>query len=121
MKHTPGKWKAREVVHSYNNELVYTRIDSDNKTLGFAGVYCDDKKKISVEEAIANAKLIADAGNTTNKCGLLPSELLTQRDELLEGLQAIKNLLTNQKVLNVETLHKAIITLVDELSKKATE
>lgn len=32
------------------------------------------------------AKLIADAGTTTNKCGLLPSELLKQRNELLEAL-----------------------------------
>ena len=30
--------------------------------------------------------LIADAGNTTQKCGLLPSELLQQRDELREAL-----------------------------------
>lgn len=35
------------------------------------------------EEMHANASLIADAGNTYQKCGLLPSELLEQRDELL--------------------------------------
>lgn len=35
----------------------------------------------------ANAKLIADAGTTANKCGLLPSELLEQRDSLSEALQ----------------------------------
>ena len=32
------------------------------------------------------AELIADAGNTAQKCGLLPSELLKQRDELKEAL-----------------------------------
>jgi hypothetical protein len=41
----------------------------------------------SESEAIANAKLTADAGNTAQKCGLLPSELLKQRDELLERLK----------------------------------
>ena len=34
----------------------------------------------------ANAELIADAGTTANKCQLLPSELLVQRDELLKSL-----------------------------------
>ena len=34
----------------------------------------------------ADAELIADAGNTAQKCGLLPSELLQQRDELREAL-----------------------------------
>lgn len=34
-----------------------------------------------------DAELIADAGNTAQKCGLLPSELLQQRDELRVALQ----------------------------------
>jgi hypothetical protein len=43
----------------------------------------------TAEEIAANAKLIADAGNTANKCGLLPSELLEQRNDLLEALQVL--------------------------------
>lgn len=31
-----------------------------------------------IDEAEENAKLISDAINTTNKCGLLPSELLVR-------------------------------------------
>lgn len=50
----------------------------------------------SIEERFANAKLIADAGNTAIECGLLPSELLKHRNELLEackiGLEAIREL-----------------------------
>ena len=38
------------------------------------------------EQRFADAILIADAGNTAQKCGLLPSELLQQRDELREAL-----------------------------------
>lgn len=34
----------------------------------------------------ADVDLIVDAGNTAQKCGLLPSELLQQRDELKEAL-----------------------------------
>lgn len=41
------------------------------------------------EEALANAKLIADAGTTANKCKKLPSELLAENNELLEILTKI--------------------------------
>ena len=43
------------------------------------------------EESANNATLIADAGNTAQKCGLLPSELLKQRDELREALKQIRD------------------------------
>lgn len=36
------------------------------------------------EEQMQNAGLILDAFNTANECGLMPSELLRQRNELLE-------------------------------------
>lgn len=36
-----------------------------------------------------NALLIADAGTTANKCGLLPSTLLEQRNELLGMLKGL--------------------------------
>ena len=42
-------------------------------------------------EAEHNAELICDAGNTAQKCGLLPSELLRQRDELREALKQIRD------------------------------
>jgi hypothetical protein len=43
-------------------------------------------EEVSMAERIANAALIADAGNTAQKCGLLPSELLKQRDRCLLAL-----------------------------------
>ena len=54
----------------------------------------DRAEKIVIygEIKIANkkdAELIADAGNTAQKCGLLPSELLQQRDELLKTMKSI--------------------------------
>ena len=39
----------------------------------------------------ANAYLIADALNTVNKCDLMPSEVLKQRDELLQALKVAKS------------------------------
>ena len=37
-------------------------------------------------EVIRICNIVHDAGNTAQKCGLLPSELLQQRDELREAL-----------------------------------
>lgn len=39
------------------------------------------------ERGITDARLIADAGTTANKSGLLSSELLEQRDSLTEALK----------------------------------
>ena len=41
------------------------------------------------DQELALCKLFTDAGNTAQKCGLLPSELLRQRDELREALQSL--------------------------------
>lgn len=49
-------------------------------------------KRRDTDEVERNALLIADAGNTAQKCGLLPSELLQQRDELREALNQINKL-----------------------------
>ena len=43
------------------------------------------------EEMKANANLIADAFNTANKCGLLPSELFQWKHETLMLLKEIAN------------------------------
>lgn len=52
----------------------------------------------NIEEGLANAQLIVDAGNTINKCDLLPSELLEQRNLLLEALIRIRKSIKNQKL-----------------------
>lgn len=51
-------------------------------------VYPDYRVENCEVEAVFNAKLIADAGNTAQKCGLLPSELLAQRDELISVINS---------------------------------
>ena len=42
--------------------------------------------ELTHEQVDANARLIIDTFNTAQKCGMLPSELLRQRDELREAL-----------------------------------
>ena len=41
-----------------------------------------DMEEVGEEQVRANMNLIIDAGKTAQKCGLLPSELLNQRDDL---------------------------------------
>lgn len=61
----------------------------------YSFISCIDSK-----EQQCNAKLIADAGTTANKCGLLPSEILEQRNELLEALKELYGSLPNMYVSN---------------------
>lgn len=42
-----------------------------------------DFDEVGRAKALANAELIIDAGNTANKSGFLPSELLAQKEELM--------------------------------------
>ena len=61
------------------------------------------------EELQANATLICDAGNTAQKCGLLPSELLQQRDELKEALElAVKVMQPYKDLYNAAAERNAI-------------
>jgi hypothetical protein len=57
-------------------------------------IHCDGKVICNItkrfeKETKAVGELIADAGNVAQKCGLLPSELLKQRDELFAALKEI--------------------------------
>lgn len=45
-----------------------------------------------------NTDLICDAGNVANKTGLTPSELLAQRDELLEALKSARILIKDARI-----------------------
>lgn len=73
---TKDKWEVSE----YSNETatIVTTLDTN-----VCNVFMGSVKG----EQDANARLIADAGTTANKCGLLPSEILEQRDELRNALQ----------------------------------
>jgi N-acetylglucosamine-6-phosphate deacetylase len=83
---TPGDWVV---------DLDETYGVRDNK--GGRLVICTNLKgrngmggRRTPTEVAANATLIADAGTTYNRTGLLPSELAAQRDELLEVLKRVR-------------------------------
>lgn len=72
---TKGEWKYRD---HFSDGI----IETEETIIGHLMKWGSPE-----DELQANALLIADAGNTAQKCGLLPSELLQQRDELREALQ----------------------------------
>ena len=90
---TKGEWHACCNKEGEKSHYVYS---GEGEVTVCAMLSNDpyDKKEFSDMEGIlkiserqANAKLIQDAGNTTNRCGLLPSELLDR----VNKLQAFKD------------------------------
>mgnify|MGYP000883424698 CR=1 FL=1 len=80
LKITKGEWVGVEYAGHYSLQVA--------PFYGARDLLDEDK----TNEAEANMKLCCDAGNTAQKCGLLPSELLKQRDELLEALKKLVHL-----------------------------
>lgn len=77
---TKGKWVGVDYAGHYSLQVA--------PFYGARDLLDEDK----TNEAEANMKLCCDAGNTAQKCGLLPSELLKQRNELKEELAEQKRL-----------------------------
>jgi len=81
-------------------------IETDSAYIGEVG-----GGYLTLDQYKAIGELLIDGANTAQKCGLLPSELLRQRDELREKysklLDATSELLRSMKTDNVE-LKKSI-------------
>ena len=73
---TKGEWRYE----------IYASYYAIQNTSGYTSNDLLLADSVGSFEAEHNADLICDAGNTAQKCGLLPSELLRQRDELREAL-----------------------------------
>lgn len=88
-KITEGEWKLIKIVKRSNDKE--TMYDSAFEIRTEKTKVCDVEAykfwNLTLRESEANAKLIADAGTTAQKSGKLPSELLKERDELLEVLK----------------------------------
>lgn len=83
---TKGKWEVVE------NSWSDTSIVIDLNTVLNISIYEDATEENQEElesEMNANIELIADSGNTYNKCGILPSDLLWQRDDAIKALKNI--------------------------------
>lgn len=92
LKITTGEWAPV-------NYGGYYEIQNTGKYNG------DDLLDSSVTpRAEANISLCCDAGNTYQQCGLLPSELLEQRDELLQTLKQIERGVTGLPLQALQTI-----------------
>jgi len=89
MKHTQGVFKKE--LRSEDGSLF--TIHNGNKNIGIIGL---SGKNLNPEESTANAELICDAFNTTNKTGYTPSQLAEQKAEMLEALNYCKSVFEAQ-------------------------
>ena len=83
LKITKGEW---ELINTELSDFSLTSVICGKKVI--AHVNADRKTS---EERIADANLIIDAGNTIQSCGLLPSQLLKQNNEMRAFLNKINN------------------------------
>ncbi len=74
---TKGEWIGVDYAGHYSLQIA--------PFYGARDLLDEDK----TNEAEANMKLCCDAGNTAQKCALLPSELLKQRNGFKKGFEAM--------------------------------
>ena len=76
---TKGEWVAEQ----------YGGYFTIQDRIGYEGNDLLSSEGVGSFTAEHNAELCCDAGNTAQKCGLLPSELLQQRDELKDAINSL--------------------------------
>ena len=82
-----GITKGELAINYFDSKLI-----TKDKVVLFANT-----AKIGRKENDANLVLVLDSFNTAQKCGLLPSELLEQRDQLLRHIKAVNEVLEDAK------------------------
>jgi len=90
----PNKWliiKAMKDLKITKGEWRFAQVTMNQYVHCDGLIICNIIKRFE-QETETVGELIADAGNTAQKCGLLPSELMKQRDELLEALKELVHL-----------------------------
>ena len=105
-------------------ETIYTRLSNFTLSTVISGksvIAHINSENVSPEECKANGELFADAGNTIQSCGLLPSELLKQRDKLrkmLENIYQIENGAFGLQSFNIEDLKRKIKRVLESTEVK---
>jgi len=86
-KGTKGEW-------SWHTTGLHGKIYEIINTPKYPALFMLNPKYKMDAELQADIELVADAGNTIQSCGLLPSELLKQRDEMREMLSVLLPMFT---------------------------
>lgn len=74
---TKGVWEIKN-----NGSYLEVKIEDENVGAICSVFDCEIDNLITKENQCSNSRLIADAGNMAQKCGLLPSELLKQKNDI---------------------------------------
>ena len=106
---TKGEWEV----------CVINLADYNDVTIFNEGVVIMHLNHIDGKQELCNANLVMDAGNTANKCGLLPSELLDRYNEAVEALESVLPHLGNYSDLHVSLQKKVLIA--DKVISKRNE
>ena len=92
-KGTKGKWEFLPNQYNLGKGRETGSIGSIKSNHSIDDFYiCSVWGDIPQEQADANAKLIADAGNTIQKCDMYPSELLAAYKETIDVLKRISRI-----------------------------
>ena len=108
---TKGKWQHNK--HSRGN------IECNGRSIANCMGYSTNiGNGEHIVENYANAELVIDAGNTAQKCGLLPSELLRQRDELKEAMKRI--MFSSGTLKTVQDIAEAAIKKIEPKAEECS-
>ena len=112
-KGTKGEW-VKKGVHSISRNECVTITSTVDSIASVHTLFDGIDNYSKAIEAESNAQLIVDAGNTINKCDLMPSELLEQRNELLKTLQDFWELIVEKEVSTPISMQKQIEDIISK-------
>lgn len=101
-----NQYQGTKGIWSTDYDELGNRIYVDSNTSGNGSVCQINTNDKNLLQAPIDAELIADAGNTIQSCGLLPSQLLKQRDEMRAFLLDVSILIPSEKGLLMDIKYK---------------
>lgn len=120
---TPGEWVVRKKNPTMVAAAEFLSGDESSLSIGSAANYPNSGLFPNINEAIANAKLFAEAGTVANETGLTPRQLAEQRAELLIALKGYMGAVDtmNAAMKDGVNVHGAISALIgcEEMAHQA--
>lgn len=100
LKITKGNWLYSKYT-PYDYGVYSDCKEREGRDIALVRDYAND------EETLANAELITEAGNVANETGLMPRELLDERDTYKAILNDIREMWCDNEI-NMRTINEAM-------------
>ena len=115
-KGTKGEWKYKVKHRGSTKDALIQVVLPNQKVLGLGRITEDDctVETCCCTEEHDNAKLIAEAGNVRQQINCSLTELLEQRNELLESLQL---LVSANPILKSSNYHEKKLKAIEVINK----